>query len=272
MPELPEVETVVQGLALNIIGATIASVVVRCKKLRWPIPDNLDKILGQQTVRQVSRRGKYLLILTDVGTLIIHLGMSGKLCILTENLPVKKHDHMDIIFTNNLVLRYTDPRRFGAILMTTESAHEHPLIKSLGVEPLTHEFNAEYILQRASKRSIAIKPFLMDSKIVVGIGNIYATEALFIAGIHPKMSTGLLSHAQATKLVDAIKQTLQLAIEKGGTTLKDYVNSEGRPGYFSQQLKAYGRGGQPCVICDKTLQSCMLGQRNTVYCMYCQEY
>lgn len=270
MPELPEVETIRRGLLPHILGATIDSVVVRCPRLRWPIPDKLDKRLARQTVLDVSRRGKYLLMHLTSSTLIIHLGMSGRLCLLTEHQPPKKHDHVDICFTNQWVLRYTDPRRFGAILLTYDSVKEHPLLQLLGIEPLTELFTADYLLQRAIYRRVAIKPFIMDSKIVAGVGNIYANEALFLAGIHPKTPAGLLTKIQVTRLVETIKQVLTFAIAQGGTTLKDFVNSEGEPGYFSQQLNVYGRGGLPCVTCKKTLQSCLLGQRSTVYCKHCQ--
>jgi formamidopyrimidine-DNA glycosylase len=218
----------------------------------------------------MSRRGKYLLVGLHTGTILFHLGMSGRLCLLTEFRPPQRHDHVDIVFTNKQVVRYTDPRRFGAILWTPDCPLQHPLLKNLGIEPLTDGFTCDYLLQRAANRSKAIKPFIMDSTIVVGIGNIYAAESLFLAGIHPAMPAGLLTKIQAQRLIDVIKQVLALAISKGGTTLKDFVTSEGRPGYFAQQLLVYGRAGLPCVTCGELLQSCMLGQRSTVFCAHCQ--
>jgi len=269
MPELPEVETILRGLTPHIQGATIDKAIVRTRQLRWPIPE-LNAHIEQQTILNVSRRGKYLLVRLKTGTILFHLGMSGRLCLLNEFKPPQRHDHVDIIFTNKQILRYTDPRRFGAILWTPDCPMQHPLLKNLGVEPLMEDFTCSYLLQRAAHRRKAIKPFIMDHKIVVGIGNIYAAESLFLAGIHPAMPVGLLTESQARRLIDVIKQVLARAITQGGTTLKDFVNSEGRPGYFAQQLLVYGRGGLPCVTCGDTLQACVLGQRSTVFCARCQ--
>jgi len=269
MPELPEVETVLRGLTPHIQGATIEAVLIRAPQLRWPIPD-LNEFVIQQTILHVSRRGKYLLMRLQTGTILFHLGMSGRLCLLTEPTAPKRHDHVDIIFTNKQILRYTDPRRFGAILWTTDCPLQHPLLKHLGVEPLTVDFTADYLLQRVNNRRVPIKPFIMNSKVVVGIGNIYAAESLFLAGIHPAMPVSLLTKIQASRLVDVIQDVLTQAIKKGGTTLKDFVNSEGRPGYFSQQLYVYGRAGLACIVCGNMLQSSVLGQRSTVFCVYCQ--
>ncbi len=270
MPELPEVETTLRGLAPHVQGAKIEKVVIRHYRLRWPVPENFAHSVEQQTVRSIYRRGKYLLLTLDSGSIIIHLGMSGHLCLLDHPGPAKRHDHMDILFSSQKVLRYTDPRRFGSILLTSGDPLEHPLLKDLGVEPLSDAFSAKYLLQRAVNRRIAVKPFIMDSKVVVGVGNIYAAEALFKAGIHPITPAGLLTEEQVMRLVDAIKQILANAIEQGGTTLKDFFNSEGRPGYFKQQLNVYGRRGLPCPVCSKPLQSCVLGQRSTVFCAQCQ--
>lgn len=270
MPELPEVETTRRGIEPHIQGNAIERVEVRCPRLRWPIPDDLNQQLAGQTVQHVTRRGKYLLLGLDVGTLMIHLGMSGRLCFLSHAEPPQKHDHVDIIFKNQAILRYTDPRRFGAILLTRDNPEEHVLLKKLGVEPLTEQLTADYLLQRAKNRRVAIKPLIMDSQIVVGVGNIYAAEALFLAGIHPKMPASHLAYDQSVRLVVAIKQVLAEAITQGGTTLKDFLNSDGRPGYFAQKLHVYGRGGLPCVRCKKILESCVLGQRSTVYCAACQ--
>lgn len=269
MPELPEIETILRGLTPHIQGATIEKAIIRTHQLRWPIPD-LNPFISMQTIIDVSRRGKYLLVRLKTGTILFHLGMSGRLCLLTDFRPPQRHDHVDIVFNDKQILRYTDPRRFGAILWTPDCPLQHPLLKNLGVEPLTDELTDDYLLQRTAHRSKAIKPFIMDNKIVVGIGNIYAAESLFLAGIHPAMPAGLLTKIQARRLIDVIKKVLSRAITKGGTTLKDFVNSEGHPGYFAQQLLVYGRAGLPCVTCGETLQSTVLGQRSTVFCAHCQ--
>jgi len=269
MPELPEVETVLRGLKPHIEGATIAAVSIRVPQLRWPIPA-LNTLLAQQKIYKISRRGKYLLVCLETGTLLIHLGMSGRLCLLTEYQAPQRHDHVDIIFTNDKILRYTDPRRFGAMLWTAEDPSSHPLLKNLGAEPLTDDWNSDYLLQIANHRRVAIKPFIMDSQRVVGIGNIYAAESLFLAGIHPAMPAGCITKNQASRLISATKEVLMLAIQQGGTTLKDFVNSQGAPGYFSQKLRVYGRAGLPCVRCEKILESSQLGQRSTVFCVHCQ--
>ena len=270
MPELPEVETTLRGLAPFIVGAEIEQCFVRCPKLRWPIDASLPEILSGQRVHAMSRRGKYILMTLDQGTLILHLGMSGRICILTSSQPAKRHDHIDIVFSGNHVMRYTDPRRFGALLWTNNHPFSHPLLNNLGVEPLTSDLTVDYLLQKAAQRRVSMKPFIMDNKILVGVGNIYATEALFLAGIHPAMPAGLLTRDPANRLIQAIQKILNAAIEAGGTTLKDFVNSEGKPGYFTQQLHVYGRSGLPCFTCQTILQSCKLGQRSSVYCQHCQ--
>lgn len=270
MPELPEVETIMCGLKPHLEGALIHDVVIRCPKLRWPIPHDLKSNLTAQKIIQLSRRGKYLLMRMTTGTLIIHLGMSGSLHMITRIAPVKPHDHVDVIFSNHMLLRYNDPRRFGAILWTEENPLQHALLKTMGIEPLDADFTGQYLKQRALKRHTPIKSFIMNSKIVVGIGNIYAAEALFLAGIHPLTPTHLLSLQQCDQLVKSIKAILKHAISEGGTTLKDFVNSEGKPGYFSQKLNVYGRVGLPCMVCHSPLQSMTLGQRSTVFCETCQ--
>lgn len=270
MPELPEVETVMNGLKPQLEGKTIQTVTLRHHQLRWPIPQSLKQDLPQQTINRLSRRGKYLLIHMASGTLIIHLGMSGQLQINTAHAPVKPHSHVDIIFSDQQILRYTDPRRFGAVLWTKEPPHQHPLLQSLGPEPFDPQFTADYLLLRAKNRHIAIKPFIMDGKIVVGVGNIYAAEALFFAGIHPATPAGSIPIKQYEKLVETIKQILQAAIQQGGTTIKDFANSEGNPGYFTQKLAVYGRSNLPCHQCQTILQTFKLGQRSTVFCSYCQ--
>ena len=236
MPELPEVETILRGLVPYILWAKVDQSIIRCKKLRWPIPEDLNSCIAGQTILELSRRGKYMLFRLETGTLIIHLGMSGRLCFLNNDEPAKKHDHVDIILTQNGMLRYTDPRRFGAILWTTENPAIHPLLSALGVEPLSEDFTAEYLLRCTSNRRMAIKPLIMAGKIVVGVGNIYAAEALFLSGINPSLPANLLTYTQGEKLVAMIQQVLEFSITQGGTTLKDFVNSDGLPGYFAQNL------------------------------------
>ncbi len=270
MPELPEVETTLRGILPHIKNETIAKVIVRQHRLRWPIPSNLSRILSGKMITHVGRRAKYLLLSTCDGTLIIHLGMSGHLRILTQVQSPNKHDHVDILFHNQKILRFTDPRRFGAFLWAEGNPHDHALLKHLGIEPLTKEFTGRYLLQRAQTRTIPIKSLVMDNKIVTGIGNIYAAEALFAAQIHPLTPANTLSVKRLDCLAKSSKQILRRAIQRGGTTLKDFINSNGKPGYFSGQLKVYGRAGLPCVICGTILQSLQIGQRTTVYCKQCQ--
>ncbi len=270
MPELPEVETTLSGLKPHLEGAIIQDVVVRHTQLRWPIPSTLKYDLNLQNIRHISRRGKYLLISMDSGTLIIHLGMSGSLRLVTIDETIRRHDHVDIVLSGHKILRYHDPRRFGAILLTKNNPSEHPLLASLGVEPLSVDFTAQYLIIRAKNRRLAIKSFIMDSHIVVGIGNIYAAEALFLAKIHPATPAQLLTTKQYETLIEAIQYVLQAAINQGGTTLRDFVNSEGNPGYFAQKLNVYGRTGLPCRHCETPLDSFKLGQRNTVFCKHCQ--
>lgn len=269
MPELPEVETTMNGLKPHIEGVIIQNVVVRCSQLRQPIPPLQDYLI-QQRVTQLSRRAKYILMPVNHGTVIIHLGMSGSLRMVNKTTPLNRHEHIDIVFSEQTIMRYTDPRRFGLWLWTQDDPLSHSLLKFLGPEPLHTNFNAEYLLQRAAGRRIAIKPFIMDSKTVVGVGNIYAAEALFLAGIHPATPAGKLTFMHCQQLVNAIQQVLTAAIKQGGTTLKDFVNSDGKPGYFTQQLAVYGRKGLPCVRCHMPLQSFKLGQRSTVCCNVCQ--
>lgn len=271
MPELPEVETTLRGIKPPIINQAISDVIIRHSRLRWPIPTHLKEKLMNQVVLNVKRRGKYLLIQFPTGTLILHLGMSGRLSILSSSSAAKKHDHVDLCFANHIVIRFTDPRRFGAILWTEEDPKEHLLLKELGPEPLTRAFNAHYLWQRARNKKVSIKAFIMDSKIVVGVGNIYATEALFQAHLHPQTPASKISLAQLEKLVFAIKIVLKQAIQKGGTTLKDFMKSDGSPGYFSVELKVYGRQGKPCPRCHTLLKSTRIAQRSTVFCPTCQK-
>lgn len=270
MPELPEVETTLRGILPHITQQTIAKVIIRNHRLRWPIPSNMQRLLLGQSIVKAERRAKYLLLTTQTGTIIIHLGMSGSLRILIESQPPKKHDHIDIVFNNQNILRYTDPRRFGAFLWVEGDPHQHILLRNCGVEPLSNHFTGKYLHLRAKSRIVPIKAFLMDNKIVTGIGNIYATEALFAAAIHPDTPVKSVKLEQMQVLTKAVKKILKHAIKRGGTTLKDFINSDGKPGYFVNELKVYGRAGLPCVICGKTLQSMKIGQRSTVYCQRCQ--
>ncbi|WP_425642535.1 bifunctional DNA-formamidopyrimidine glycosylase/DNA-(apurinic or apyrimidinic site) lyase [Marinomonas gallaica] len=271
MPELPEVETTKNGIAPHILQQTVARIEIRQPKLRWPIPEAVSALLPGQTVQGVTRRGKYIGVHTAVGTLIIHLGMSGSLYFVEPDTPPMFHDHVDIHFVGlNKVLRYTDPRRFGAMLWSDGDWYAHELISHLGPEPLTEAFSVDYLHERAKGRKQAIKQFIMDSKVVVGVGNIYANEALFMAGIRPTRAAGNISKKRLALFVECIKQVLAAAIEQGGTTLKDFVSGEGKPGYFKQELKVYGRADLPCTVCKLPLTEIRQGQRSTVYCAHCQ--
>ncbi len=270
MPELPEVETTVTGITPLISGQKITNIVIREHRLRWPIPADLPKTLQGQTVASVSRRAKYILIKFQHGTLLIHLGMSGSLRFIDKDFELAKHDHVDIIFNNGKCLRFRDPRRFGAILWTTDEVSQHKLISHLGPEPLQDDFNVDYLFRRSRKRTVSIKQFIMDSKIVVGVGNIYASESLFMAGIHPTRATGLISKARFQKLCNAIKKVLSLAITQGGTTLKDFSNSDGKPGYFKQQLTVYDRADLPCKKCSQTIKHITQNNRSSYFCSRCQ--
>lgn len=270
MPELPEVETTLRGISPHILQRPITKVTVRNAQLRWPIDRQLNRKLQHRVILDVTRRGKYLLLAFEHGTLLWHLGMSGNLRIVSSTTPVMKHDHVDIAFDNNKVLRFNDPRRFGAVVWTKEPVDEHALISHLGPEPLSDAFTAEYLYQRSRKRKQAIKMWLMDSKVVVGVGNIYANEALFNAKIHPLKAAEKLTKAKSIVLVEEVRKVLHNAITRGGTTLRDFVGGDGKPGYFAQELNVYGRGGEACVNCGKVLLEKRLGQRTTVYCSQCQ--
>ncbi|WP_455209321.1 bifunctional DNA-formamidopyrimidine glycosylase/DNA-(apurinic or apyrimidinic site) lyase [Kaarinaea lacus] len=270
MPELPEVETTRRGIASHITRHRITDVIVRQRQLRWPIPANLRKTLTGQTISSVERRGKYLLLRMQAGTLLIHLGMSGSLRILPATVAAEKHDHVDIVFDNHNVLRLRDPRRFGAMLWTGRDPLQHKLLKDLGVEPLSEEFTAELLFRVSRNRKLAIKQFIMDSHIVVGVGNIYANEALYLAGIRPTVAAKRISLQRMQKLITAIKQVLKNAINSGGTTLRDFTSGDGRPGYFRQQLNVYGRAGQPCKQCASPIKLIRQGQRASYYCSHCQ--
>lgn len=270
MPELPEVETTCRGIAPHLIGQRVTRVVVRNARLRWPVPEDLDVRLSGQKIVSVERRAKYLLINAEVGSVLSHLGMSGSLRMVAAGTPVAKHDHIDIELESGWVLRYTDPRRFGAMLWTTEPVLQHKLLQKLGPEPLLDDFSPDHLYQCSRGRSTAIKPFIMDNAVVVGVGNIYASEALFAAGIDPRREAGSVSKARYAKLTAEIKRILAAAIVQGGTTLRDFVGGDGKPGYFQQKLFVYGRGGQPCLCCGSELSEIKLGQRASVYCRKCQ--
>ncbi len=270
MPELPEVETTRRGISPHIEGRKVDQVIVRQPRLRWPVADDLPARLIGQTVLSVGRRAKYLLLNTEAGTLIIHLGMSGSLRIVDETANVAAHDHVDICLDSGLRLRYRDPRRFGALLWTRQEPLQHSLLKHLGPEPLSVEFDGDYLYQQAVNRSVSIKQFIMDGRVVVGVGNIYANEALFSAGIHPRRSAGRIGLVRYQRLAAMIKKILLEAIRVGGTSLRDFVNSDGNPGYFSQSLQVYGRAGGNCLKCQAKLREIRLGQRSTVYCSNCQ--
>ena len=270
MPELPEVETTRRGISPHIEKKRVVSTLIRQSSLRWPIPVELPKILKRRQLIAITRRGKYLLFQFSHGHLILHLGMSGSLRIVTPDETPRKHDHVDIIFSGHHCLRFHDPRRFGAILWTTDAPEEHALLANLGPEPLTAAFNAEYLFKKSRKRTKDIKSFIMDSKVVVGVGNIYASEALFDAGIRPTKAAGKVTLKQYQQLVVAIKYLLERSIKQGGTTLRDFIGSDGKPGYFAQQLNVYGRQGLPCTVCSKPLKMIRQSQRTTVYCTQCQ--
>ena len=272
MPELPEVETTLRGIEPHILGRRILKIIVRTPSLRWPIPKRqLDQHLCKQKILAVERRGKYLLLRTRPGTLILHLGMSGSLRITSPEILPDKHDQLDILFEDSIVLRLHDPRRFGAALWTAKDPLKHKLLKDLGPEPLDTEFNPQYLWQAARKRKVSIKQFIMDSHNVVGVGNIYASESLFRAGIHPRRAAGKVSLENYTLLVRAIKTVIKAAIKQGGTTLRDFTGGDGKPGYFQQRLNVYGRKGEPCRKCAKPISHCVMGQRATYYCTACQK-
>ncbi len=269
MPELPEVETTRRGIAPHAERKVVEELIIRDSRLRWPVPGDLPARLAGATLREADRRAKYLLLRFDRGTVIVHLGMSGSLRVITDGSPPQKHDHIDLVFTDGVRLRFNDPRRFGCWLWTEDAAH-HSLLADLGPEPLGDDFNGPYLFRRSRNRKTPIKNFLMDNRVVVGVGNIYANEALFKTGIHPNRPAGRISAARYHQLAEAVKETLAAAILAGGTTLRDFVNSDGKPGYFAQSLLVYGRRGQPCTECQQPLREIRMSQRSTVYCTRCQ--
>ena len=269
MPELPEVETTLRGIEPHLVNQRIARVIVRDPRLRWPVPAEVKKAEGQQFVG-LDRRGKYLLLQLEQGGLIIHLGMSGSLRILQQPLAPEKHDHVDIELENGVCLRFNDPRRFGAFLWVDGEMESHELLRDLGPEPLSTEFTTDYLYKRSRERRVAIKNFIMNGHIVVGVGNIYASEALFMAGIHPQRAAGRVSRQRYEGLTAAIRDVLDRAIKQGGTTLRDFVNSDGAPGYFAQELLVYDRAGSDCFQCGAAIRQKVIGQRSSYYCPACQ--
>lgn len=269
MPELPEVETTRRGIA-PLCGETVAAVIVRDARLRWPVPRSLPRTLIGQRLARVDRRAKYLLLWFDRGCLVLHLGMSGSLRIVDSTHTAGPHDHVDLVFGDGRCLRLRDPRRFGSLHWTTAPPEQHPLLAGLGPEPLSPEFDGAYLHLRARARTTSIKQFIMDGHVVVGVGNIYASEALHAAGIHPARSAGRISRERLVVLALAIRRTLENAIKSGGTSLRDFVGGDGSPGYFRQKLRVYQREGKSCSCGRGVIRSLRLGQRTTFYCPACQ--
>jgi len=270
VPELPEVETTKRGIAPALIGARVLEAVVRDRRLRWPIEANFESAIHSQTVRSVERRAKYILIGFDDGSLILHLGMSGSLRLVRPGTPPRTHDHWDLELDSGWVLRFHDPRRFGSLHWTQGDPSQHPLLLKLAPEPLSAAFDAAYLYRATRKRAVAIKQLLMNSSIVVGVGNIYASEALFHARVAPRRRARRITKAEAARLAAAVKQVLSEAINIGGTTLRDYVDPAGTPGYFRQKLFVYERAGSACRICKSPVKHFTQGQRSTYWCSTCQ--
>jgi len=269
MPELPEVETTLRGIEPHMRRQRIAKVIVRDPRLRWPVPKEVGRAEGQQLLR-LRRRAKYLLLELQQGGLILHLGMSGSLRILVEPQTPGKHDHIDVVLENGTCMRFNDPRRFGAFLWVQDDFESHKLLRGLGPEPLSGEFTAEHLYQLSRGRRVAVKNFIMNGRVVVGVGNIYASEALYMAGIHPQRAAGRISAQRYQGLVEAIRDVLNRAIAKGGTSLRDFVNFDGAPGYFAQELLVYDRAGSDCFQCGAPIRQKVIGQRSSYYCSVCQ--
>jgi len=273
MPELPEVETTRRGIEPFVKGRRVTQVLVRESSLRWPVTDSLAQSLTGQRIERIDRRAKYLLFRTGAGSMMMHLGMSGSLRILDPAIPPRAHDHVDMVLDSGRMLRYTDPRRFGSIFWIdpdSAATDSHWLLNELGPEPLGEAFSGAYLFDVSRARKVAVKTMLMNSHLVVGVGNIYANEALFAAGIRPDRLAGTISRARYDRLAEAVKRVLAKAIEAGGTTLRDFVREDGSPGYFRHELEVYGRGGEPCVTCGRPLREIRLAQRTTVFCARCQ--
>ena len=274
MPELPEVETTRRGL-LPLVGNVAKSVTIRHPRLRWPIPQHLLQTLPNQTLKALTRRAKYILCEFSGeetnGVLLLHLGMSGRIQVLDCNYPAEKHDHFDIEFIDGQVLRLRDPRRFGAVLWLDNHDNNHPLLNSLGPEPLEADFNAKYLQKALANKTLAIKNAIMDGHVVVGVGNIYASESLFRSRIHPETPANKLSLKRCERLVVEIKSTLQDALNAGGSSLRDFFGTDGNPGYFQQEYFVYARTNEPCKVCARPIKTMRLGQRSTFYCEHCQK-
>jgi len=270
MPELPEVETTRLGL-MPLLGKRVEAIVIRHPTLRWPIPVELIQTLPSQTLQAITRRAKYILCEFDTGVLLLHLGMSGRLCLLDDHYPAEKHDHFDVQFNGKYIMRLRDPRRFGAVLWIDNKYNKHPLLDALGPEPLSAGFNAQYLKTALSNKSIAIKNAIMDGHVVVGVGNIYASESLFRARIHPEKPAKSLTLPDYKRLVQEIKTTLEDALKAGGSSLRDFFGADGNPGYFQQSYFVYARTGEPCKVCQQPIICIRLGQRSTFYCARCQK-
>lgn len=269
MPELPEVETTRRGLAPHLEGREVVAAILRRPDLRWPIPHEIETDLPGQRIAAVRRRAKYLLLDTAAGSALLHLGMSGSLRVLPADTPVRAHDHVDLLLDSERVLRFNDPRRFGCLLWQ-RPGETHELLRALGPEPLSDDFDGDYLFDLSRGRKAPVKTFLMDQSVVVGVGNIYVAEALFAAGVSPLRAAGKVSRERYGELAGAIKTILGYAIQRGGTTLRDFISPDGAPGYFEQELAAYGRGGEPCPRCGRALKQASVGQRTTVWCGHCQ--
>jgi formamidopyrimidine-DNA glycosylase len=271
VPELPEVETTRRGLAPYARKRRIVALAVYEPRLRWPVPRELATQLAGRRIERVGRRAKYLLLTLETGTLLLHLGMSGNLRAVPASTPRLKHDHFDLVLDSGLALRFNDPRRFGSLLYTGEDPAKHALLKDLAPEPFAKRFNAEYLWRITRGRRVALKQLLMNSHLVVGVGNIYASEALFRARLKPQRRAASLTRVEAARLVRSIRTVLSLAIRAGGTTLRDYLSADGAPGYFRQRLYVYERAGRPCRRCGTKVRSLTQGQRSTYYCPGCQK-
>jgi len=270
MPELPEVETSLRGISPLLTGRRILRLVARDRRLRWPLPESLDQAVAGRRITALRRRAKYLLLDLETGTLLLHLGMSGSLRVLPADTAPGPHDHVDLVLSDGHCLRLRDPRRFGSLHWAPPPVETHPLLRHLGPEPLSAALDGPYLYERARGRSAAVKGFIMDSRIVVGVGNIYASESLFLAGIHPHRPAGRIGPARYQRLADSIKQVLEAAIQAGGTSLRDFVQEDGSPGYFAQRLRVYGRAGEPCPACGAPVRLRRIGQRSSFYCARCQ--
>ncbi len=269
MPELPEVETSRRGIEPWLVDQAITGVTIRDRRLRWPVPRGIETRLCGRTIDSVGRRAKYLLINTDNGTAVVHLGMTGSVFIVDRDTPAGVHDHFDIELDSGKMLRFRDPRRFGCFFFSKRPL-THPLLARLGPEPLGDAFDGDYLWRTSRGRKVSVKQFIMNARIVVGVGNIYASESLYLAGINPRRAAGRIARHRYAALADAIRDVLARSIEAGGTTLRDFYGGDGEPGYFRQQLDVYDRGGLPCRHCDTPIRAIVQGQRTTYYCKTCQ--